>query len=231
MLTAAALISTTFITGSPGTAFASCNPGRTHDAAARHVGAMQSRSSLTGVKASIEQYNPYYSGDNNSGTNASVMLVKGSPTQWVQLGWLKSQLHPAGTTTRETFVEVFLSLENNRFYWWSADPVGNSTAYKILHNGSRDMTFYMNGSQIMTTNGAITQPTQYQIFGETHDKADQMPGGTGAHVTFSASRYYTGAGHSAVVVGVAPFNEGSTIFGVSTDGNGSYDIWDKGCSS
>ena len=230
MIAATALLAGSLVVDAPQPVFASCDPARAHDTEARHVGAIGSSASLTGVKASIEEYSPYYSGQNRAGTNASVMLVKWNPIQWVQVGWLKSKVH-TGSTTREVFVEVYLSDANNRYYWWPAESVGDNTAYKILFEGDREYTFLMNGAQIMWTNGGPTQPTGYQLFGETHDKGDQMPGGTGAHLSLSAARYYIGAGHSAVVVRQNTHNEGGDFYGAWTDLAGNYEIWDKKCNS
>lgn len=69
------------------------------------------------------------------------------------------------------------------------------------------------------------------MFGETHDRADQMPGGTGLHETFRVARYYTGSGFTAHTINSSMWTSNSTWYGFSKVAAGSYDIWDKACAS
>ena len=218
-------LASAMLVGSP--VLASCNPGRDHDNAARYAITAKTVSGITGVSASILEYNPYYSGSNGTGTNATIMLLKRNPTQWGQLGWFKSKIDN-GTIQRQVGVEYYISASDNRWYFWPGKTVGSTTPYKILYDAPV-WKFYASGVGL-TFQSAIPAPTEYQLFGETHDLADQMPGGTGAHEKFTFGFYYTGAGHTSHVM-TSAITTDTTYYGVKKVADGKYDIWDKACST
>jgi hypothetical protein len=205
---------------------AACQPHRHHDTAARYAVTLASKSSLTGVSASIEQYNPYYSEGNPTGTNATVMLTNSTYTKWAQLGWYKSKID-GNVTKRESGAEFFLSISQNYFNWWAARPVGESTWYEILYEAPSTWNFFIRGNFVWSTTSSFT-PAIYEVFGETHDLDDQMPGETSNHVTFTGTNYFTGSGHTAHVVTSAITSEPQ--YGTLNRGSGVYDIWDT-CAS
>ncbi len=210
----------------PAATLASCNPGRApHDRTARYVVTMGNISSLTGVTADILEYDPYYTAYNATGTNASEMLVKYSPTQWAQLGWLKSKLWN-GTVQRSVFLEFHLSSSQNYYQFMSAEPLGTSTWYEILFSSPSTFYFYVNGTHWFTETGSIP-PTQYQFFGETHDWEDQMPGGYNAHDTFTSTDYF----QSGVPYSVTTAIQYGWPFGGSHPSTARYDVWDAICPS
>ncbi len=93
---------------------ASCVPGRGHDNAARYAVTSGHVSGINGLSSTILELNPYYSGSNSTGTNSSIMLLRWSPTQWAQLGWIKSKLY-GGTVTRKVFLEFYLGPSQNYY--------------------------------------------------------------------------------------------------------------------
>lgn len=211
----------------PERADAACNPGRIHDSAARYVITAGSPASLSGVSASIKEYDPFYTGQNGTGTNASVMLAKFSPTQWAQVGWAKSKIQDGVTIKRQVFTEFWIDSSHNFFHFWPAHSVTSTNNYKILYNTSTGVYSYYDNQILLRTDSGIPTPTQYQIFGETHDRADQMPGGTGAHVSLSSATYYTNSSHLAHIVDGAINPD--PLFGGAHPSLGRYEIWDKAC--
>jgi hypothetical protein len=73
-------------------ALAACNPGRSHDNAARYASTVATISGISGVSSDVEEYDPYYSGQNGTGTNATIMITKANLDSWAQLGWFKSKI-------------------------------------------------------------------------------------------------------------------------------------------
>jgi hypothetical protein len=210
-------------------ALASCDPGRAHDNAARYTITAKGVTGLTGIASSILEVNPYYSGMNDTGTNATVMLLRRSPTtQWAQLGWFKSQIQQGGVTARQVGLEFYVSANDNRFSFWPGKAVGSTTKYMIRYSSGNYYNFYVAGAVVSTHNG-IGAPTEYQMFGETHDLGDQMPGGTNLKETFTTSRYYTGSTYTSHVMTSGISSQ--SHFGTSTTGTGSYSAWDKACAT
>lgn len=215
-----------------------CQPNRfAHDAEARYVYTSGSAANLTGITARIEEYDPWYSGYNDTGTNASVMVLRRNPTiQWAQFGWAKWQLSdngvPDGVTKRRVFTEVYLSDPENFFQAWAAEPIGQMTKYKIQDesfNGVWD--FYLEGSYWTSEVGWFA-PTEYLLFGETHDRADQMPGMNANPVDFTLAKYLTGTNHASHTVATQMGFSGANAslyynFDDSQRSIGAYKIWDK----
>lgn len=206
-------------------------PGRgPHDTAARYAITVANITSLTGISSSITEYDPYYSGFNGTGTNATDMLVSWSPsTRWAQLGWFKSTID-GGTTKRESGLEFYLDSSHNYFQWFPAHTVGTNTWYEILYEAPSTFNFFIAGSFVASYTGSFT-PTQYQVFGETHDWVDQLPGATNVHVNFVNTDYFTGASHTAHVSTSAITSGVPNQWGVAGPTAGKYQIWDKPCTT
>lgn len=80
-----------------------------------------------------------------------------------------------------------------------------------------------------TYTGSVT-PAEYQVFGETHDWVDQMPGGTGTHVVFNNTNYFTGSGHTAHL-STSSITSAYSRYGHSGPSSGKYQIWETACSN
>ncbi len=209
--------------------FASCNPARSHDTNAYQAGVVGAPSPYpNGVIADTDEYDPYYTGSNPTGSLMSVMLDHGT-SMWAQLGWLKHKV--SGSIRRELFVEHVDGFGNNNFYFWTQKAVGTTTSYLISYEPSIGrFNYYVNGSQYAGLNSNTTiRPSRWEIFGETHDAADQMPGGGNAHAKFRNAQVRLSGGAWNAANGTVHSNGGGYNF--ATGSNGSFDIWDTRCTS
>jgi hypothetical protein len=211
------------------TVLASCMPARgPHDTAARYVATQANITSLSGVSASITEYDPYYSGSNATGTNASFLLLGGTG-QWAQLGWAKSKI--TGSLSRQSYLEFFRSPTDNNFQWFGARAIGHNTAYRINYTPPDTYDFLIDGMWVSQWHGQFS-PGTYQMFGETHDFVDQMPGGVNTHEVFSSSKYYTGSGHTSHTQTAGITNNDLPLqWGGTHPSSGRYEIWDKPCTN
>ncbi len=210
---------------------ASCNPNRSRLDGAYQAGVVGQPSPYPdGVTARTDEYSPYYTGNNHTGTLMSVMIDKGL-TMWAQVGW-DYHVNNQGSKKRQIFVEHVDGLGNNLWFYWAANPVGSTTTYKITFDASNHHFHYLvDGSEYanLGASGSLT-PTRWEIFGETHDQADQMPGGTSSHAKFrSAKTRLHGSSiwsdaNGTVHANGSPLNGASGLLG-------SFDIWDAKCSS
>lgn len=226
-LLVATLIGTAGLMLGASPAAASCATGRLHDNAARYAITSSAKASLTGVSATILEYDPSYSGWNDTGTNATIMLANSAGTKWAQWGWFKSQIQTSGTTRRQVGLEFYVSASDNTFRFWPGRTVGTTTKYRIYFTSNR-FDFYLNDVGYASYSG-IPAPAQYQIFGETHDAADQMPGGYNAPATFTSAKYYTGTSHTAHTVTSSIHTD--SLYGVAHPSSGRYEIWDWACAT
>jgi len=204
----------------------SCNPGRGHDTAARYVATTGTVAGVNGISANILELDPFYTGQNGTGTNSTIMLVTGGLTQWAQLGWFKSKIN-TGQVHREAGLEFYLSSNNNTFQFFGSKQVQTQTWYEILEDNS-NFDFFVAGSYVASHSGFT--PGAYQMFSETHDLADQMPGVSSNVETFRGSTYWTGANHSTshTIVGGVGFD--GHFYGGQNLGGGTYYAWDR-CGS
>lgn len=213
---------------SPWPVSASCNPGRSNVDGEYQAGTVGQPSPYPrGVKADILEYSPYFNSGNSVGSIMSVMLDNGP--YWAQMGWQK---HQSGSTVkREVFVEHVDGFGSNYWYHWPQKSVGSTPTYKITFTASsKRFNYYIDGSLLAGLNANYT-PTRYEIFGETHNKMDQMAGGTGTHATFT-NTYYTDSSTfspwrslTSDVHYYAPTSRASRVSSIR------YDIWDLACSS
>ncbi len=187
---------------------------------------MATVSGINGVKSSILELDPFYSGMNGTGTNSTVMLNIGA-SKWAQLGWFKSKID-GNVVRRETGLEFFLDLAHNYWRWYGARPVQTSTEYEILFdpNNGNKFDFFVAGSYWLSFSGFV--PTTYELFSETHDLADQMPGVASNVEVFQASGYWTGLNHANYhVMTSAISTDNDTIYGGQRPADGKYYAWDK----
>jgi hypothetical protein len=202
-----------------------CTNRALHDDVARYV-ITTAAANATIMSSSILEYDPYYTAFNRTGTNASVLLVRqGTPFQWAQLGWTKHA--QGGPIEREVFTEFFVSPTDNRWQFWPAEPVGTETWYQIQFAAPDRFDFFVKGAWRHFEAGMLP-PNDVQAFGETHDWADQMPGGVNNHVRFVNTQYY--AGGWVTLTSPLTVHEPSIHAG-SNPSLGRYESWDKGCAN
>jgi hypothetical protein len=186
-------------------------------------------SNLTGVGAKIEEYSPFYSAKNNAGTNASLMLFDRNTSFgifWAQLGWSKSQIQTLGTTKRQVFVEWFFNGSPTQEFW-PGEPIGNMTKYEVYYSSPAYYDFFMNDVLIWSDSNFYAAPVEYQLFGETHDAVDQMPGEPTNHLAWRDPRYYVGSAYTPHTMAGSVVDEFHTgWFSWSHPSTSWYYIWD-----
>lgn len=202
----------------------SCNPNRSHDNAARYVITASVVSGINGLSSNILELSPYYSGSNGTGTNATIMLVNTTHSKWAQLGWFKSKIADGSTVKRDAGLEFYLSSSQNSFQWFGSKQVQTQTWYEILYDNNK-FDFFVGGTFVATYSGFT--PGEYQMFGETHDLADQMPGVSSNVETFRQSTYWTGVNHGTQHTITSPISTDTRYYGGQNLGGGTYYAWDR----
>jgi len=222
----AALLATVGLLSAPSPAFASCNPGRAVFAVTNMAGTSVSPSTTpTGIMSNIDEYSPYVSV--NSVSTAWVMLDRDG-TWYAQVGWWRRYISP-GVFKRVAFSQYYLPGLGMVTREGTTHAVGTSTAYKVTYDtGTQIMRMY-DGTTVLDSATTTAVPNNDQVFGETKNHDDQMPGGTGAHVKF----LYTYEQHSPSITWYTVNTPAQTVapYGASHPSAGRYDIWDTGCSS
>jgi hypothetical protein len=130
-------------------------------------------------------------------------------------------------------LEFFRSPTDNNYRWFNSEPVGTFTRYAIYYNTSNgEYVFHIDGNIVDAWTGPFN-PDRYWMFGETHDWADQMPGGTNTHEVFKEAYYYTGSSLNQHTQ-TAPITISSNKpvqWGATNPSAGRYEIWDKVCTN
>lgn len=157
-----------------------------------------------------------------------MMVTNSGHGSWVQLGWFKSKIRYGSTTRRESGVQVYPSAPGY-YLWYAAQPVGSNTWYELLSEANGRWNIFINGTYVGYGTAQFTK-NEHQFFGETHDREDQMPGGTTNHVSFTSMDYFTGSGHTAHVATAQFGTAYPGWYGYSNPSAGNGTIWDKGCS-
>jgi hypothetical protein len=214
------------LTGTPAPVFGyakSCVPGRAHDNGPYRVHTQGAVTGINGLSANILELDPYYSGYNNAGTNSTILLTNQANTQWAQLGWFKSKIDGA-TTKRQSGLEFYIDGSHNYFQWFGSRTVQTQTWYEILFESGQTFNFFVGGTYVASYSGFT--PYGYNLFTETHDLADQMPGTPSNFETFTSSVYFTGASHSQQHFMSSVITPDSSYFGGQRPANGTYYVWD-----
>jgi hypothetical protein len=226
-LTAALTIALLAVAAEPGVVLASCVPSRPHTDESIQAGVVGQPSPYPiGVYSYADEYDPYFTGHDNAGTLMSVMLDYWP--YWGQVGWIKKNF--GGVQQRQIFVEHVDGWGNNFWQYWAPKPVGNSTQYKIIFNPSNKHFTYYAGGSVLTDLGANFNPSRWEIFGETHDKADQFPGGYNIHARFRISKVLL-YGQSTWANATGAPHHYSGVNDASHPYTGEYDVWDIACYS
>ncbi len=212
----ATIVATVWLAAAPLPVTASCNPGRPNVDFAGYAGTQGAVSGVRDISSSIREYVPYVT--SGSQVTQWVMLNNGG-TKWAQVGWWQD------VTTHYTFEQHTDNSGHWYTNWWPKNSNGYN-GYEVSFNSTTHVFgFYRNGS-ILTSSTQQWNPSSYQLYGETHRKSDQMPGGTNNHSVFMYAKY----NYTVNVTTTAGVNN-STYYGASKVGAGNYEIWDKACTS
>lgn len=213
---------------------AMCNTGRSpHHSEGDQAGAVWTTSvPPNGVQADIDEYDPWYTAYDNTGTIMSVMLSAHPSDQlnWAQMGWVKHWVN--AQIKRFVFTETVDDVTGtNRWQYFQAAPIGSVTNYKITYDETTHTFVYKQDSiQIDNyTTSSSWDPDQWEIFGETHDYVDQMPGGYDAHARFKNIQIRKVGGTWIVPSNMFPHHVPTAD--VSLPSAGTIQIWDTACAT
>lgn len=231
-MVAALVLGTTSLATAP-SVLASCspNPPRTHDSQSYFAGTQRTvGSSLTGVKANIEEYQPWMGYP--SQVQQWVMLTKTDLSEWAQVGW-RVLRNGSGTYSRYSWWQYTYAGPGFFDGYYAAAPLGTLPTYRVEYVFNTDLgvwqfRFYRDVTQLASVT-IWTGPTLAEVYGETNTRRDQMPGGTTNYNQFTGVYYRTGTSTWNPFSAAAGANDGM-IHGASGSGT-SYWIWDKACSS
>jgi hypothetical protein len=204
-----------------------CSLGTTHDNIQRQLAvAIWPAATPIGVQATIEEYDPIYTAQNGAGTNMSVLLAAPGYNGWDQIGWFKMKQYGTGAVGRYLGEEYE---PGAHWMYWPAHAAGTNTSFRVTFDPLMKVyRGYIGGVQY-TSHTATEFPVSYQMMGETHDKADQMPGGLANTARIASPQYKVTGDTSWKTVTATMANGYSSIYGVSNLNPG-YAIWDKRCS-
>jgi hypothetical protein len=139
---------------------------------------------------------------------------------------------PDGTTIkRQIFTEYYLGPSQNYFRFWTAHGIQTQTNYKIATWPQTPLYFFVDNSMIASYGNIAT--TEYQSFGETHDKMDQMPGLSSNVQTFRNAKWLSSVTGQWSTVGAGISCDGpncGSYYGKQSLGGGTYYVWDT-CGS
>ena len=179
---------------------------------------------MKGVHASIDEYHPYVTA--GSASLMWVMLNAGT-TKWSQIGWWQTP------STHQVF-EQHTDASGNWFTSYWPGQTGAATDYKVIasvgSHGLLTWTFYLAGA-VKSTSTRLWSPNGYQLYGETHNKGDQMAGGFTNLTTkaaFAGSQKQDSGSVWSSVTTAAGAN--STLYGAQLASN-TYYPWDWACPS
>lgn len=152
-----------------------------------------------------------------------VMLNNGG-TRWAQVGWWQD------VTTHYVFEQHTDNSGHWYTNWWPGE-VTAITSYQVTI-GLNVFNFYVRGALRSQVARSWT-PNGYQLYGETHRKADQMAGGYTSNNTkadFYGPDYKNSSGAWTQVTTPAGVNN-TTWYGAQYNSSYGYFIWDKACPS
>lgn len=209
----------------PSAVSASCDPGRDPVGFAGFAGTqMTPFTKPDGAKADILEYAPF--AEEGSEVSAWTMLQVGG-TRWAQVGWYRSK--DGGAYTRS----VFTQYTNDSGQWltnfWAAQPLGTRTTYQTDYVTGPARVRMLRGGNLLISAAVSWVPDNFQMYGETHQKGDQMAGGTLGHEVFE-NTYYSVTNSSSwssltssVGVNVPAW------YGATKVNTIRFEIWDKSC--
>lgn len=219
VLSSAVLVASTLCLFAPGTALASCNPGRANDGNYYWTWVDQAPGyTVNGVYSSIWNYQPYVPSGQFS--YSWVMLTAAANWTWAQIG---NYEYSGG---REVYLQYADGKSPAHGASFGAQPLNTLTPYDVGY-GVGTFSFQVNGSLVFTHSASWT-PTDGELSSEITSLNTQMMGATQNTVSFNQNQIsYNGSWHT---LSSSLHNSNSTYFGIS--GNGSrFLTWDKACAS
>lgn len=211
---------------------ARCNPVRFSQMVNGFAGTHGNQSGLQGIKANIEEDTPWVATD--SEVAAWVMLdtfyAPLGKTVYAQVGWINDDI--ANSEHRTVFYEIITDTNVRIRNDFAAQPLGTSPLYQVTKDlNTNQFVMSVNGSVLFAT-ANNWDPSQYQIYGETHNKADQMPGSVSNHEVFLNTYSKHGGSWWSLpsVTDVGGPGEADPINYAALRVNSiDYEIWDKKC--
>jgi hypothetical protein len=205
----------------PGSTRAACDPNRASQSASFFAGTQRTPSTWPrAVRTGIREYSPFT--ESGSEVSAWNMLNNGG-TKWSQTGWWKSNSGRWG----------FAQWTNNSGNWFTefrtASTIGSTPTYETIYNVATADWIWKRNNVVLHTADALWQPKTVQVYGETHNRGDQMPGGTSYHVVFLSAQYILSNGTTWLSMGTNAGATDPTIHGAVKVDNARYEIWDKAC--
>lgn len=174
------------------------------------------------IETRIEEYNPYI--EEGPATTAWNMLNSGG-SKWAQVGWWKDI-----SGARWAFAQWTDNGGNWFTQFFTASPVGASPNYQTIYNpGANPKFLFERDNVVLWQANALWQPATVQVHGETHNLADQMPGGFNATLWFEEVHYTMGAGWLNINTAAGttdPGNHGALKVNAEF-----YKIWDRDCAT
>jgi hypothetical protein len=221
-----ALMAILFVAAFPSQAHASCDPGRANQTGIWFAGTIKTPSQVPrDISALIEEYNPHWEID--AATTVWDMMNSGG-SKWAQVGYWKDG------SGRSAFVQW----TDNSGHWFTehfaASPVGESRTYETIYNpaaggAQSEFVFERNNSVLWRVSPTLWQPNTVQVNGETHNRANQMPGGFNATVWLEQVRYSVGGGWININSPVSITDP--NIHFASKESSSFYRIWDWACAT
>lgn len=224
----AQVVALTTIAVAPDAAAAACWPDRVNNGASYFAGTGRTPSAFPrGVRSNIEVYEPYTF--RSSEVTAWTMLHRGG-TKWSQVGWWQND-DGFLNETRWNFIQWTDANGNYFTRFYSPSTIGSSPKYQVMYDTMRvEWSWSVNGV-ILHAAPAHWRPETVQIQGETHTRADQMPGGYNARVTMKESHFIVDGGSTWLFINTAAGVTDSTIHGANKVNAEWYEIWDRACSA
>ena len=205
----------------PSATLAACDPNRAPAGGALFAGTQRTPVSWPrAVRTGIREYSPYVEGA--SAVMAWNMLNNGG-TKWSQTGWWKDN------NGRWTFVQWTDNAGNWFTEFRTAEIIGSTPNYETIYNVQTTDWIWKRNNAILHTANALWQPKTVQIYGEVHNRADQMPGGTQYHVLFLNAQWIPNTGTTWLAMASSAGATDPTIHGALKFDNTRYEIWDKAC--
>lgn len=222
----ASVISASF----PTAVAAACEPRRSDVGQAGFAGSQRnfSTSYPRGVEALTEEYKPWVSTYSNS--MMWTMLTRPAAVNgnqyWAQVGWWTY-----GSFSRYSFTSWTDASGNwwNKFY--TPASVGSTPNYQTYYDPAYPRFRMRRDGTTYDTPTAYWRPEGVQIYGETHNRQDQMAGGYNAPATFRGAHYWLASGSTWVNIASAAEVNRPAYYGASKVSDSGYNIWDRYCST
>ncbi len=223
----AAIIATAAV---PAPVRASCSPGRGTTGFGGFAGTQKTPAvTPDGVRVDTLEYSPYV--NEGSEVTAWVMLVRlaGTPNLYAQVGWYRSK--DSGVYDRSVFIQYTLSDGEKYTQHFPPATVGTYTTYKVDWSASTNTFRFFQEANVLRSAFLLWDPDTYEIYGETHQYGDQMPGGTGSHMVFDNTVYSVQGNSDWWGLGSPAGTNQDNWYGADRIDSSRYEVWDRACAS